>query len=49
MTRPVPIEYARLLHGQGSSYCEISAKTGIPKASPHRYLATSVHLSGADG
>ena len=33
------IEYARLLHGQGKSYGEISAKTGIPKASLHRYLA----------
>ncbi|HEV3379688.1 MAG TPA: recombinase family protein [Trebonia sp.] len=33
------IEYARLLHGQGNSYGEISAKTGIPKASLHRYLA----------
>ena len=32
------IEYARLLHGQGRSYGEISAKTGIPKASLHRYL-----------
>jgi hypothetical protein len=33
------IEYARLLHGQGKCYGEISAKTGIPKASLHRYLA----------
>ena len=33
------IEYARLLHGQGKSYGEISAKTGIPKASLHRYLS----------
>ncbi len=33
------IEYARLLHGQGKSYGDISAKTGIPKASLHRYLA----------
>jgi DNA invertase Pin-like site-specific DNA recombinase len=33
------IEYARLLHGQGKSYGEISAKTGIPKASLHKYLA----------
>ena len=33
------IEYARLLHDQGKSYGEISAKTGIPKASLHRYLS----------
>ena len=33
------IEYARLLRAQGKSYGEISAKTGIPKASLHRYLA----------
>jgi DNA invertase Pin-like site-specific DNA recombinase len=33
------IEYARLLHGQGKSYGEISVKTGIPKASLYRYLA----------
>ncbi|MER6359151.1 recombinase family protein [Streptomyces sp. NPDC001634] len=32
------IEYARLLKEQGSSYGEISAKTGIPKSSLHRYL-----------
>ncbi|MEV6594589.1 hypothetical protein [Streptomyces acidicola] len=32
------IEYARLLKGQGTSYGEISAKTGIPKTSLH-YLA----------
>jgi hypothetical protein len=32
------IEYALLLRGQGS-YGEISAKTSIPKASPHRYLS----------
>ncbi|MGW3655276.1 hypothetical protein ACWD6R_05960 [Streptomyces sp. NPDC005151] len=32
------IEYARLLKGQGASYGEISAKTGIPKTSLHRYL-----------
>jgi DNA invertase Pin-like site-specific DNA recombinase len=36
------IEYARLLHGQDKSYGEISAKTGIPKASLHRYLKTAV-------
>jgi DNA invertase Pin-like site-specific DNA recombinase len=33
------IEYARRLRGQGQSYGEISAKTNIPKASLHRYLA----------
>jgi DNA invertase Pin-like site-specific DNA recombinase len=33
------IEYARLLRGQGKSYGEISAKTGIPRASLHRYLS----------
>ncbi|MCX4792061.1 recombinase family protein [Streptomyces sp. NBC_01221] len=32
------IEYARLLKGQGAGYGEISAKTGIPKTSLHRYL-----------
>ncbi|MGA5506025.1 helix-turn-helix domain-containing protein [Streptomyces umbrinus] len=32
------IEYARLLKAQGTSYGEISAKTGIPKTSLHRYL-----------
>jgi DNA invertase Pin-like site-specific DNA recombinase len=35
------IEYARLLQAQGRSYGEISAKTGIPKASLHRYLAAA--------
>jgi AcrR family transcriptional regulator len=33
------IEYARLLKGQGTSLGEITAKTGIPKTSLHRYLA----------
>jgi DNA invertase Pin-like site-specific DNA recombinase len=42
------IEYARLLHGQGQSYGEVSAKTGIPKASLHRYLTASP-LPGASG
>ena len=42
------IEYARLLHGQGKSYGEISAKTDIPKASLHRYLAAS-SLPGSSG
>lgn len=32
------IDYARLLHGQGKSYGEISAKTKIPKGTLHRYL-----------
>lgn len=32
------IEYARLLKEQGSSLGQIAAKTGIPKASLHRYL-----------
>ena len=49
------IEYARLLRGQGKSYGEISAKTGIPKASLHRYLspaepaATGVEPAGEPG
>jgi hypothetical protein len=33
------VEYARMLRGQGKSYGEISARTGIAKASLHRYLA----------
>jgi Site-specific recombinases, DNA invertase Pin homologs len=33
------IEYARLLKAQGASLGAISAKTGIPKTSLHRYLA----------
>ncbi|WP_405691227.1 helix-turn-helix domain-containing protein [Streptomyces sp. NBC_00057] len=32
------IENARLLKDQGAGYGEISAKTGIPKTSLHRYL-----------
>jgi DNA invertase Pin-like site-specific DNA recombinase len=43
------IEYARLLHGQGKSYGEISAKTGIPKASLHRYLAAQDPADTAAG
>jgi hypothetical protein len=35
------IDYACLLLGQGKSYGEISAKTGIPRSSLHRYLAAS--------
>ena len=34
------IEYARLLRGQGQTLGEITAKTGTPKTSLHRYLAT---------
>lgn len=43
------IEYARLLHGQGKSYGQISAKTGIPKASLHRYLAAQGPADAAAG
>ncbi|WP_201305195.1 helix-turn-helix domain-containing protein [Streptomyces sp. GS7] len=32
------IECARLLKDQGASHGQISAKTGIPKTSLHRYL-----------
>lgn len=35
------IEYARLLKAQGDSLGVIAAKTGIPKTSLHRYLATT--------
>jgi hypothetical protein len=42
------IEYARLLHGHGKSYGEVSAKTGIPKSSLHRYLTASP-LPGTSG
>ena len=41
------IDYARLLNGQGASYGEISAKTGIPKASLHRYLADADHTTAS--
>ncbi|MFE3447076.1 helix-turn-helix domain-containing protein [Nocardia sp. NPDC059180] len=34
------IDYARLLREQGDSLAQIAAKTGIPKTSLHRYLAT---------
>jgi DNA invertase Pin-like site-specific DNA recombinase len=37
------IEYARLLHAQGVSLGQVAAKTGIPKSSLHRYLATADH------
>jgi DNA invertase Pin-like site-specific DNA recombinase len=43
------IEYARLLHGQGKSYGEISAKTGIPKASLHRYLTGPAPVDAPGG
>lgn len=33
------IEHARLLHAQGHTLGQISATTGIPKTSLHRYLA----------
>jgi DNA invertase Pin-like site-specific DNA recombinase len=36
------VEFARLLRAQGHSLGEISAKTGIPKSSLHRYLEGSV-------
>jgi DNA invertase Pin-like site-specific DNA recombinase len=42
------IEYARLLREQGRSYGEISAKTKIPKASLHRYLAARPPRKTAD-
>lgn len=35
------IEYARLLKQQGSSLGQITAKTGIPKTSLHRYLGNA--------
>ena len=35
------IEYARLLKAQGVSLGQISLKTGIPKTSLHRYLASA--------
>ena len=37
---PATIEYARLLHSQGESFGAIAKKTGIPKASVWRYLAS---------
>ena len=40
------IDYARLLRAQGKSYGEISAKTGIPKASLHRYLTPVEAVTG---
>ena len=43
------IDYARLLNGQGASYGEISAKTSIPKASLHRYLADADHTTASIG
>jgi DNA invertase Pin-like site-specific DNA recombinase len=38
---PDKIEYARLLKAQGHSLGVIAAKTGIPKTSLHRYLASA--------
>jgi DNA invertase Pin-like site-specific DNA recombinase len=35
------IEYARLLKAQGTSLGKIATKTGIPKTSLHRYLASA--------
>ena len=35
------VEFARLLKGQGHSLGEITAKTGIPKTSLHRYLTAN--------
>jgi hypothetical protein len=40
------IEYARLLKGQGRSLGQIAAKTGIPKTSLHRYLASEAEPAG---
>jgi len=40
------IDYARLLHAQGTSLGQIAAKTGIPKSSLHRYLASSAAPAG---
>jgi DNA invertase Pin-like site-specific DNA recombinase len=42
------IEYARLLKDQGSSLGQIAAKTGIPKASLHRYLTELMPGTSAD-
>jgi DNA invertase Pin-like site-specific DNA recombinase len=42
------IEYARLLRTRGRSYGEISTKTGIPKASLHRYLTESAQALSRD-
>lgn len=39
---PATIEHARLLQAKGDSLGTIAAKTGIPKTSLHRYLATTV-------
>jgi hypothetical protein len=41
------IEYARLLRGQGVGLGAITAKTGIPKTSLHRYLVDAVPASAA--
>jgi DNA invertase Pin-like site-specific DNA recombinase len=43
------IEYARLLKAQGESLGTIAAKTGIPKTSLHRYLATVIDPKARTG
>jgi DNA invertase Pin-like site-specific DNA recombinase len=46
------IEYARLLQAQGHTLGQISAKTGIPKTSLHRYFAddqTASHAKAMKG
>ena len=35
-------------NGQGDTYGEISAKTGIPKASLHRYIAAQGPVVGEE-
>ena|SRR5260221_5860577 len=40
------IEYAGLLKGQGRSLGQIAARTGIPKTSLHRYLASEAGPAG---
>jgi hypothetical protein len=44
---PQTIEHARLLKDKGHSLAVIATKTGIPKTSPHRYLAAGTPSSGA--
>ncbi|MEH0513398.1 hypothetical protein QBC31_22245 [Streptomyces sp. B21-079] len=41
-------QYARLLKEQGRSLGQIEAKTGIPKASLHRYLTEVVPSAPED-
>lgn len=40
------IEHARLLRAQGTSLGKIAVKTGIPKASLHRYLSGEPEVAG---